>query len=92
MEGHQAMVVAARHGALAGGRPVEVRELEGGVGPIGPLVAPSNKGLMHQLGRLLVEGPDRVIARHLRHGDRTERQREVLRLEPDKPPAEAQPG
>ena len=89
MEGHQAMVVAARHGALAGGRLVEVRELEGGVGP---LVAPSNKSLMHQLGRLLVEGPDRVIARHLRRGDRTERQREVLRLEPDEPPAEAQPG
>ena len=89
MEGHQAVVVATRHRALAGGRLVEVRELEGGVGP---LVAPSNKGLMHQLGRLLVEGPDRVIARHLRRGDWAELRREVLRLEPDKPPAEAQPG
>ena len=89
MEGHQAVVVATRHRALAGGRLVEVRELEGRVGP---LVAPSNKSLMHQLGRLLVEGPDRVIARHLRRGDWAELRREVLRLEPDKPPAEAQPG
>ena len=88
MEGHQAMVVAARHGALAGGRLVEVRELEGGVGP---LVAPSNKSLA-SARPLARRSPDRVIARHLRRGDRTERQREVLRLEPDKPPAEAQPG
>ena len=53
------MVVAAIKSALASSRLVEVRELEGGVGP---LVAPANKSLMHQLGRLLVEGPDRVIA------------------------------
>ena len=43
------VVVAARHRALAGGRLLEVRELEGGVGPQGRAARRdiSNKGLVH---------------------------------------------
>ena len=53
----------------------------------------SGASVVHRISSAacVVNGPDRVIARHLCRGDRTELRREVLRLVPEQPPAEAQP-